>query len=308
MDPFDDLLKGVRGEGAAFGTSTLTPPWGLRFAAGPPLTLCVPLRGQGLLVQGDRTMPIKVGEAAIVRGPEPFMFADTATPRTVRDVRCDGAGEASGDTVLLAASYRLTGEVSRRLVRVLPPMIVIPDDHDCAAMRDYLEAQLDACRPGRQVVLDRLLDWLLVCTLRDWFDRPEAIRPGWYQALSDPVVGPALRAVHDAPARPWTLASLAAAAHASRTTLARRFTELVGEPPLAYLTGWRMALAAERLADPSATVAAVAREVGYTDAFAFSSAFKRTLGKSPTAYRKGTAADLAGAAGAAGQVSETSSM
>jgi AraC-like DNA-binding protein len=292
VDPFDDLLKGVRGEGAAFGTSSLTPPWGLRFTDGPPLTLCVPMRGEGLLTQGDLTLPIRVGEAAIVRGPEPFVFADTDAPRTLRDVSCGDsvpAGGAPGDTVLLAASYRLTGEVARRLIGVLPPMIIVPDDHGCAAMRDYLEAQLDACRPGRQIVLDRLLDWLLVCTLRDWFDRPEAVSPGWYQALGDPVVGPALRAIHADPGRPWTLASLAAAAHASRTTLARRFTELVGEPPLAYLTGWRMALAAERLSDPSATVGAVAREVGYTDAFAFSSAFKRTLGKSPTAYRKAEA-------------------
>ncbi|TDC79437.1 AraC family transcriptional regulator [Actinomadura sp. 7K507] len=289
MDPFDDLLKGVRGEGAAFGTSSLSEPCGLRFADGPPLTLCVLMRGEGVLTQGDLVLPVKTGEAAIVRGPEPFVFAHTDAPRTICDAGDDDPCPAE-ETVLLTASYRLTGEVARRLVAVLPPMIVIPDDHDCASMRDYLEAQLDARRPGRQVVLDRLLDWLLVCTLRDWFDRPEAVRPGWYLALSDPVVGPALRAVHADPARPWTLASLADAAHASRTTLARRFTELVGEPPLAYLTGWRMALAAERLADTSATVAAVAREVGYTDAFAFSTAFKRTLGKSPTAYRRSSPA------------------
>ncbi|TDE27302.1 AraC family transcriptional regulator [Actinomadura sp. 6K520] len=286
MDPFDDLLKGVRGEGAAFGTSSLTAPCGLRFADGPPLTLCVLMRGEGVLRQGDLVLPFRTGEAAIVRGPEPFVFADTDAPRTVCDAGDVSMSGAADEAVLLTASYRLTGEVARRLVAVLPPMVVVPDDHDCASMRGYLEAQLDACRPGRQVVLDRLLDWLLVCTLRDWFDRPEAVRPGWYLALGDPVVGPALRAIHADPGRPWTLASLAAAAHASRTTLARRFTELVGEPPLAYLTGWRMALAAERLVDPSMTVAAVAREVGYTDAFAFSSAFKRTLGKSPTAYRK----------------------
>ncbi|GAA0598812.1 AraC family transcriptional regulator [Actinomadura livida] len=289
MDPFDDLLKGVRGEGAAFGTSSLAAQCGLRFTDGAPLTLCVLMRGEGVLRQGDLVLPFRTGEAAIVRGPEPFVFADADAPRTVCDAGDVSMPEAPDEAVLLTASYRLTGEVARRLVAVLPPMIVVPDDHDCASMRGYLEAQLDACRPGRQVVLDRLLDWLLVCTLRDWFDRPEAVRPGWYQALGDPVVGPALRAIHADPGRPWTLASLAAAAHASRTTLARRFTELVGEPPLAYLTGWRMALATERLMDPSMTVATVAREVGYTDAFAFSSAFKRTLGKSPTAYRQDAA-------------------
>lgn len=157
-------------------------------------------------------------------------------------------------------------------------------------MGAYLEAQILSGRPGHQIVLDRLLDWLLVCTLRDWFDRPEAVSPGWYTALSDDVVGPALRAIHDTPASQWTLASLATAASVSRTTLARRFTELVGEPPMTYLTEWRMALAADMLAEPAATVATVARRVGYSDAFGFSSAFKRVLGVSPSAYRTGDGA------------------
>ncbi|GAA3419728.1 AraC family transcriptional regulator [Streptosporangium vulgare] len=287
MDPYDDLLRGVRGEGSVFGASVLSPPWALRFADGPSLTLCVPLRGEGWIVQGDDARRVRLGEAAIVRGPEPFVFADTETPRPALEVPGDGAGDLTGQTILLAGSYRVNGEVARRLVRVLPPVLVVPDDHDCGTMGTYLEAQLLSGRPGHQIVLDRLLDWLLVCTLRDWFDRPEAVSPGWYAALSDDVAGPALRAIHDDPSRPWTLASLATAASVSRTTLARRFTELVGEPPMTYLTEWRMALAADMLAEPAATVATVARRVGYSDAFGFSSAFKRVLGVSPSAYRDG---------------------
>ncbi|WP_344952619.1 AraC family transcriptional regulator [Actinomadura miaoliensis] len=299
MDPFDDLLRGVRGEGVVFGASALTPPWGLRFPDCPSLTLCAPLRGQGWLVQGNRARPLRVGEAAVVRGTEPFVFADTATPRATRDVTCGGPlGDLSGDTVLMVGAYEAKGEVARRLVRLLPPLLVVADAEDCTPMRDYLTAQLAPGRPGRQIVLDRLLDWLLVCTLRDWFDQPGVTLPGWYAALGDDAVGPALRAIHDEPSRPWTLASLAAVAGVSRSTLARRFTDLVGEPPLAYLTSWRMALAADMLADPAATVASVARRVGYSDAFGFSSAFKRTYGTSPSAYRRGAApADHAEAAG-----------
>lgn len=163
----------------------------------------------------------------------------------------------------------------------------MPDEDDCGPLRDYLVAQIGGARPGHQIVLDRLLDWMLVCTLRDWFDRPEAEPPGWYGALGDEVAGPALRAMHEDPAHPWTTAELAARAGVSRTTLAKRFTELVGDGPVAYLTEWRMTLAADLLTRPELTVAAVARRVGYADAFGFSAAFKRLRGESPSAYRQG---------------------
>ncbi|MBB6346161.1 AraC-like DNA-binding protein [Nonomuraea muscovyensis] len=315
MDPFDDLLSGVRADGAIFDRSVLTPPWALRFTDGASLTLCVPLRGAGWIAgeAGGEPRRLALGESAIVRGPEPFVFSTEAPPtqpvRTqplttgplttgplragapVREVR---GGRVPGDhdvdlaspTVLLVGAYHVRGQVPRRLLRVLPPLIVVPDHHDCTSMRDYLEAQLAGARPGRQIVLDRLLDWLLVCTLREWFDQPEAVRPSWYHALGDDAVGPVLRAMHDAPDRPWTLASLAARSGVSRTTLAKRFAELVGEPPLAYLTDWRMALAADMLADSAETVAAVARRVGYADAFGFSAAFKRVQGVSPSEYRR----------------------
>ncbi|MFC4565629.1 AraC family transcriptional regulator [Nocardiopsis mangrovi] len=297
MDVFDDLLRGVRGRGAVFGRSVLWPPWSLRFTDGAYLTLCVPMRGAGWIVPAvGPPHRIGIGEVAIVRGPEPFVFTDDpAAPAGAapRDVHCDaGPGPASreefaGPMVLMAGAYDVRAEIPRRLLRVLPPVLVVPDDDDGSAFRDYLEAQVSAALPGRQIVLDRLLDWLLVCTLRDWFDRPEAAPPAWYRALGDEVAGPALRAVHEDPAHPWTTASLAARAGVSRTTLAKRFTELVGEGPAAYLAEWRMALAADLLDRPDLTVAAVARRVGYADAFGFSAAFKRVQGVSPSAYRQG---------------------
>ncbi|MDA0564359.1 AraC family transcriptional regulator [Streptomonospora sp. S1-112] len=304
MDVFDDLLHGVRGQGAVFGRSVLWPPWALRFADGADLTLCAPLRGEGWIVPGGgaRARRVRLGETAIVRGPDPFVFTDdpdrAGTP--VREAAPVGGGDAppaapaelSGSTVLLVASYRVPEPVRRRLVRALPPALVVPDEHDCSALAPYLEAQIGAPRPGRQIVLDRLLDWLLVCTLRDWFDLPEARPPAWYRALTDDAVGPALRAMHAAPARTWTTADLAAEAGVSRTTFAKRFRELMGEPPAGYLTEWRMDLAAGLLAEPGVTVAAVARRVGYADPFGFSAAFKRVRGVSPSAYR----AALAGAA------------
>ncbi|MFB8102392.1 MULTISPECIES: AraC family transcriptional regulator [unclassified Streptomyces] len=294
MDVFDELLRGVRGKGAVFGRSVLWPPWSLRFTDGAYLTLCLPMRGAGWIVPEDgEPLRLAVGEAAIVRGPAPFTFTDepeNATKEAVREVRWSAdmaaAPELDGPTVLLAAAYDVQAQVPQRLLRALPPALVVPDEDDCGPLRDYLAAQIGGARPGHQIVLDRLLDWLLVCTLRDWFDRPEAEPPGWYGALGDEVAGPALRAMHEDPAHPWTTAELAARAGVSRTTLAKRFTELVGDGPVAYLTEWRMTLAADLLTRPELTVAAVARRVGYADAFGFSAAFKRLRGESPSAYRQ----------------------
>ncbi|MBF6326979.1 AraC family transcriptional regulator [Nocardia transvalensis] len=279
MDVFDELLRGVRGRGVLFGRSELRPPCALTLGEGASLTLCVPMRGDGWIVpQSGAPHHIRVGEAAVVCGPAPFVFTD--------DPGDGRATEAAGEAVLLAGTYHMAEQVPRRLLQVLPPVLVVPDEHDCAAMRDYLEWQLDASRPGRQVVLDRLLDWMLVCTLRDWFDRPEAETPGWYRALGDDVVGPALRAIHEDPSHPWTLAELSSRAGVSRTTFTTRFTELIGAGPVAYLTEWRMTKAADLLTGTDLTIAAIAHRVGYADAFGFSAAFKRIQGTSPSDYRR----------------------
>ena len=139
--------------------------------------------------------------------------------------------------------------------------------------------------PGQEAVLDRLLDLLLIAVLRAWFARPAAEAPGWYRALADPIVGRALRMLQHNPAHPWTVASLAREVGVSRAALARRFNALVGEPPMAFLTEWRIALAADLLLEPGATIGSVAYEVGYGSPFALSTAFKRLRGKSPREHR-----------------------
>lgn len=281
MDPFDELLRDVRADGVGLDRRELSPPWALRSADGASLTLCAPLRGEAWLspADGGEPRPVRVGDTLVARGP--VALSDRPGP----------GAEPAGDTVLLVGTYHVRGGVSQRLLGVLPPVLVVPDGDGCSSIRDFLDAQPAMCSPGRQVVLDRLVDWLVVCALREWFDQPGNVSPGWFRALGDDVIGPVLRAMHAAPDRPWTLAALAGEAGVSRTTLATRFTKLVGEPPLTYLTDWRMTLAADLLTGSTTTVAAVARRVGYADAFGFSAAFKRFHGVSPSEYRKRCRAD-----------------
>jgi AraC-like DNA-binding protein len=135
------------------------------------------------------------------------------------------------------------------------------------------------------VLLDRTLDLMPITALRAWFTRPGAQVPTWYRAHGDPVVGPDLRLPHGNPAHPWTLPALAARTGTSRANLARRFTALVGQPPMTYLRERRLARAADLLREPGATLAAVADRVGFANAFALSAAFKREHGISPSEYR-----------------------
>jgi transcriptional regulator GlxA family with amidase domain len=188
--------------------------------------------------------------------------------------------------MVVSGTYQLEGDVSRRLLTALPSVLVVPADAVAGHVMSMVLGEIQRDEPGQQSVLDRWLDLALITTLRAWFARPESHAPGWYQAQSDPVVGLALRLLHEDPAYPWSVVELANRTGVSRASLARRFSGLVGEAPMAYLTGWRIALAADRLRETTDTVEAIARRVGYANAFALSVAFKRVRGTSPTAHRR----------------------
>ncbi|GAB2676798.1 AraC family transcriptional regulator [Saccharopolyspora gloriosae] len=305
MDAFSDLIRGVRAHGSLFGSSTLTPPWSLHFVDGAPLTLCTVLTGAGWIVaDGHDPEPLRTGDTIVVRGPATFTFVDEvgtaaeplecgedcATPEqggTRHRLGWNDPGE--GATTLIVGAYPVRGELSRRLLDALPVVLRVDAGGTADPVLEHLGAEVAVDAPGQQVVLDRLLDWMLVCTLREWFDRPGGAPPAWWAAQRDPVVGNALRLLHAEPAAPWTVGALADRTGVSRSTLAKRFADLVGEPPLTYLTRWRMTLAADLLVEQdSTTIADVARTVGYSDPFGFSAAFKRIRGTNPSTYRRTT--------------------
>jgi AraC-like DNA-binding protein len=305
MDALAHLMNDVRATGALFGRTITSPPWSVRFADSPPLMLITMLRGDGwILPDGDDPVPLGHGGVAIVAGPTAFSIADGPETRTpplytvqgpdycstdcgndlALGVRTCGE-QVDGPNVLLTGSYQVRGRVCERLLSVLPRLLTVPSDGALCPVLDLTVAEIEREDPGQQAVLDRLLDLLLLTTLREWFARPEACSPPWYRALSDPVVGRSLRLMHDEPARPWTVATLADEAGVSRATFARRFAELVGEAPMSYLTTWRLSLAIDLLQRTDATVETVAEQVGYRSGFGLSVAFKRVLGTRPSQYR-----------------------
>ncbi|MGH3647214.1 MAG: AraC family transcriptional regulator [Micromonosporaceae bacterium] len=310
MDAIAALLDGPRAQSAFLLRAILEPPWSLRIQDEAPLTVVAMVSGAAWVVPdaSERTR-LGAGDVAVFRGPDPYTVADD--PGTAPQVlihpgqRCttpDGVdlkqamdlgvrtwgNSPYGSTVLICGTYQMPGELGERLLGALPSLLVLAaSDWDCPVL-PLLNAEIVKDEPGQEAVLDRLLDLLLIAVLRAWFARPDAAAPGWYRAQSDPVVGRALGMVHHHPNQPWTVASLAAACGVSRAALARRFTELVGEPPMTYLTSWRLAVAADLLKAPDATVGAVARQVGYGSGFALSTAFKRVRGISPKAHRTGT--------------------
>ena len=285
----------------------MDPPWSVSIEDQAPLSLVSVVSGQAWVIrEGNAPVRLGPGSVAVMRGPAPYSFADDpATPVQVvihpgqhcttpdgqdlaqamdLGVRSWGNSPA-GSTSMLIGTYERHSEIGRQLLSVLPPLVVMPADAWDSPLLPVLAEEIVKDEPGQEAVLDRLLDLLLITVLRAWFARHQAQAPGWYRARSDPVVGRALRMLQNNPAQPWTVATLARETGVSRAALARRFAELVGEPPMTFLTAWRLALAADLLREPDTTISAVAQQVGYSSPFALSAAFKRVRGVSPKEHR-----------------------
>jgi AraC-like DNA-binding protein len=313
MDDLAALLDGPRARGAFLLRCPMVRPWGIRLQDESPLTVTAVVRGHAWALQ-EAADPVRLaaGDVVVTAGPRHWAVADdpSTMPSVVvhpgqhctttdghplhldmdRGVRTWGnAALDEAEDVLVTGAYWVEGEVGRRLLQALPTSIVLREGELDSPLVDVLTEEVGRDRPGQEAVLDRLLDLLLIAVLRAWFARAESLPPRWWAGQTDPVLAPVLRMLQHNPAHPWTVADLAGVAGQSRAAFARRFTTVLGEPPMAYLTRWRILLAADLLRDPSATVGSVAARVGYGTAFALSAAFKRELGESPRDYRTRTA-------------------
>ncbi|MGI8335680.1 AraC family transcriptional regulator [Actinomadura scrupuli] len=265
------------------GSCWLVPVDGAPFALGVGDVVFMP-HGRGHVLADSPTTPA-AEPGCDPRDGSRFERRHHAPP--VGRIRPDGAA-----TVTLCGAYQLDPARAHPLLGDLPDLIHLParPGHlpEIRGAVELLGAELVNPWPADAVVR-ALLDMLLLYILRAWFADQPGRGPvtGWTAALNDPAISAALSSLHGDPAYPWTVETLGARAGLSRAAFSRRFTGLVGQPPLTYLTWWRMTTAARLLVDTDAPLGVVAAQVGYTSEFAFANAFKRRYGTAPGRYRRG---------------------
>ncbi|NIK61165.1 AraC family transcriptional regulator [Kribbella shirazensis] len=294
MDVLADVVDSMKTGPATSGRTDVRGPWGLRFVDSHGATFHLILQGTAWLLPPDGDpIPLGPGDAVLLpRGAEHALADHPDSPLVDFDPTVEDPQQGPGArSLLLCGTYRLDRERPHPVLSRLPDVVVVPADpgrhRSLHTAISILGEELDAQRPGSAAVVPALVDALLVLILRAWFeDRDCPTEQGWARALTDPAVVRSLELIHEKPGAAWTVADLAAGVGLSRAAFARRFTDAVGEPPLTYLSRWRMTTAARLLRDHDRPLATVAKAIGYTSEFAFAKAFKRDFGVPPGTYRK----------------------
>ncbi|MFE2626367.1 AraC family transcriptional regulator [Streptomyces sp. NPDC059374] len=287
MDVLSDVITTMRTGRPASRRLRVDAPWCYRFDPYEGAGFHILLRGTGwLLTEGAEPVLLATGDVVLV--PHGSAHVLSHVPRAEGAVPLDDAeADPQGRVEFLCGKYRLDHARGHPLLASLPDVVHLPAGPgrhpELRAAVDLLAAEVTGDRSGRDAVVCGLLDLLLVYMARAWFEEhPDG---GWPRALGDREVAAVLEALHTEPAAPWRLEDLAARVGLSRATLARRFTALTGQPPMTYLTWWRMTSAAHLLRTGDEPLTAVARQVGYGSPFAFSHAFERHFGRTPTHFR-----------------------
>lgn len=312
MDPLSDVLRAIRLDGAHFFRFEGRAPWVVATepaAALKPRILphsehlvsyhvVVDGRCNGALVGGE-SVDLAAGDVIVFpHGNAHVMASDREVRPAASDHQRDSpprfpfsvtlGGSDGTRTKLVCGFLGCDRRPFNPLLSSLPALIHVraTGNDAIASFSRVAIAESESRRPGADLLLTRLAELMFVEVLRHWFDALPPGKAGWIGALLDPVAGPALAALHEEPARDWSLRELAARAAASRSVLAERFAERVGAPPMQYLAQWRLQLAANLLATTSLKVAAVGAQVGYRSEAAFSRTFHKATGSAPTAWRK----------------------
>jgi len=314
VDPLGEALHFLRMSGTFYCRSELTAPWALAL---PPMKGCLSFHvvtsGRCWLeAEGAEPRRLEPGDLALVpHGEGHRLSSEPGTPAPRLDelrhehvseryaiLRHGGGGTPTG---LVCGAVRFDHPAAHHLVELLPRVIhVEAASSPHLAMTDWMQSTLrlmaieaKELRPGGETVITRLADVLVIQAIRSWIERDPAAQTGWLGALQDEQIGRAIALIHRDPARDWTVASLASEVAMSRSGFAARFTELVGEPAMQYVTRWRMHVALTLLKEDDAVLGEMAARLGYQSEAAFSRAFKRFVGMSPGAARRNGGATLA---------------
>ncbi|HEV2776944.1 MAG TPA: AraC family transcriptional regulator [Solirubrobacteraceae bacterium] len=313
-DPLGEALHFLELRGAFYCRAEFTAPFGLEL---PPLEGYLwfhVITGGSCWLEAPEAQPRRfaAGELALVPhgeghclrsepdAPTPSIFELEREQLGARYeiLRHGGGGERID---MVCGAVRFEHPAARKLLAVIPRILTF-DPGTSPTQLEWLRSTLrlmaleaEGLRPGGETMITRLSDVLVVQALRAWLESDPAAQKGWLGALRDPQIGRAISLIHRQPGRRWTVASLADEIPMSRSAFAARFTELVGEPTMSYVTRWRMHLAAAALRDEDATVAALAERFGYRSEAAFARAFKRVVGSPPGAIRRAGPIEAIGA-------------
>jgi len=314
MDALSEVLKVVKLDGAIFYNAEFSSPWCF---ASPGSRTMAPLLAPGadhviiyhLLIEGrgfarlkdGNRVPLEAGDIVVFPHGDPNFVENGPRTQALDDqeelkrvlsqglklVRLGGGGEV---TKLVCGYMACEPRLAQILLAGLPPLFKVNIRNDAAGR--WLEnsirfsvAETDASSAGSEAVLAKLSEALFVETLRRYIALLPERQKGWLAGARDPVVGRALAMMHRHPARPWTITELARESGASRSVLAERFRHYLNEPPISYLTRWRLQLGAQMLVSTSYSVAQIASEVGYESEPAFNRAFKREFKLPPARFR-----------------------
>jgi len=301
-DLLSSVLNSLQFKGRVFCYSELTAPWALRLPAGDFAHFHVCRRGRGWIkVEGtDQQVPLASGDLVILPHGSAHVLGDSPRSKAValelllkrrspedNVVRHGGGG---AETIAICGSFQFTNEVGNPIISLLPKLIHVPhsETQTCRWLEPILNGLAnEAQNPGigSASLVNHLTGVMFVQAVRAWIQRQPLGQGGWLGALRDKQISSALNVMHQDPGHPWTIAKLAAEVGMSRSPFATKFTSFVGEPPLSYLTHWRMNLAAGYLRNEQFRISEIAERVGYESQASFSNAFKRQFATSPSRYR-----------------------
>lgn len=304
VDPLGEALHFLRMSGTFYCRSEFSAPFGLALPLIPDsLMFHVVTTGRCWLeLDGMDPRQLHPGDLALVPHgaghrltSEPGAHTEALFDLTREQVseryevlRLGGGGT---ETSMICGAVAFDHPAARQLVSLLPRVICIdawsaPQSEWLQGTLRFLAAEAQELRPGGETIITRLADILVIQAIRLWMTQDPAARTGWLGALQDRQIGRAIARIHRDPSREWSVATLASEAAMSRSAFAARFTELVGEPAMHYVTRWRMHAALTWLKEEDVTLAELANRLGYQSEAAFSRAFKRFMGMSPGAARK----------------------
>jgi AraC-like DNA-binding protein len=304
VDPLGEALHFVRMRGVFYCRSEFTAPWGLTL---PPFKGCMMFHvitsGQCYVeVKGTKRALLRPGDLALIPHGEGHRLVSergVAAPRLFdlpRDlvseryeiIRHGGGGASS---TIICGVVRFDEPAAYDLTRLLPRLIALNagkslDNDWMRSTLRFMATEARHLRPGGDTVITRLADVLVIQAIRSWLAADPVIQSGWLGALRDKQIGHAIGLIQRDPVGHWTVASLASAVGMSRSAFAARFTRLVGEPAMRYVTRWKMYAAMSSLRDEGTSLSDLASRLGYESVAAFSRAFKRVIGLAPGSLRR----------------------